>query len=105
MDRFFGDVIWTDHAIKRLKERGISQSDAWVTWRRPQKSKYALVKGAWVFYRTYGNNRIEVVAKRNEKKEWVILSVWSKDIYQKPKSESFFKFINQKSFCKEEKKV
>ena len=104
MDRFFGNVIWTDHAIKRLKERGISQSDAWATWRRPQKSKHASVKGAWVFYRTYGNNRIEVVAKRNEKKEWVILSVWSKDIYQKPKSESFLSFLIRKVVVKKKRK-
>ncbi len=104
MDRFFGNVIWTDHAIKRLKERGISQSDAWATWRSPQKSKHASVKGAWVFYRTYGNNRIEVVAKRNEKKEWVILSVWSKDIYQKPKSESFLSFLIRKVFVKKKRK-
>jgi hypothetical protein len=56
------------------------------------------------FYRTYGNNRIEVVAKKNEKKEWVILSVWSKDIYQKPKGESFLSFLIRKVFLKKKRK-
>ena len=33
MDRNFGGVVWTDHALRRLKQRGISQGDAWATWR------------------------------------------------------------------------
>ena len=31
MDRNFGGVIWTNHALDRLRERGIKQGDAWVT--------------------------------------------------------------------------
>lgn len=77
MDRNFGGVIWTNHALERLNNRGISQSDALYTFQKPQQSRYGQTQGAWVYYRTYGNQRIEVVAKQNEKKEWVILSVWS----------------------------
>jgi len=84
MDKNFGGVIWTNHALGRLKERGIKQGDAWATWKRPDQSRYAASKGAWVYYRTFGNQKIEVVAKHlpagkagNERKEWVILSVWS----------------------------
>lgn len=88
MDRNFGGVIWTNHALDRLKERGISQGDAWATFNRPDQSRYAKVKGAWVYYKTYpdergGKVRLEVVAKQNEKKEWIILTVWSKEIYEK----------------------
>jgi hypothetical protein len=81
MDRNFGGVIWTNHALERLKERGIKQGDAWATWRNPQNSRKG-EKGTWVYYRTYGSETIEVVAKQNEKKEWLILSVWSKTNYQ-----------------------
>jgi len=28
MERNYGGVIWTNHALQRLKERGISQRDA-----------------------------------------------------------------------------
>jgi hypothetical protein len=83
MDNHFGNVIWTNHALQRLKERGISQGDAWATWRRPDQSRYAATKGAWVYYKTFGHQKIEVVAKQNEKKEWVILSVWSRPVYEK----------------------
>ena len=100
MNKNFGGIIWTNHAIQRLKERGISQPDAWATWRRPQESKYAASKGAWVFHRTYGKQRIEVVAKKNKEKEWVILSVWSKEVKRELKSESFLSFLVKKIFKK-----
>jgi hypothetical protein len=80
MDRNYGGVIWTNHALSRMKERQIKQGDAWTTWRRPDQSRYAKSKGAWVYYKTYGNQRVEVVAKQNEKKEWIILSVWSRPV-------------------------
>lgn len=87
MDRKFGGVIWTDHALQRLRERGISQGDAWATWRNPEQSRQGSNKnGSWVYYKTYGNQRIEVVAKQNEKKEWIIMSVWSKPVLHQQKN-------------------
>lgn len=83
MNKNFGGVIWTNHAIERMRERGIKQGDAWAVWRRPDQSKYAKSKGAWVYYKTWGDTKIEVVAKKNERKEWVILSVWSKKVFDK----------------------
>lgn len=82
MNKNFGGVIWTDHALNRLRERGVKQGDAWATWRNPDQSRYAASKGAWIYYKTYGNQKIEVVAKKNEKKEWIILSVWAKLVDQ-----------------------
>jgi len=82
MDKNFGGVIWTNHALTRLRERGIKQGDAWATWRRPDQSRYAQDKGTWIYYKTYGNQKIEVVAKQNERKQWLILSVWSRTVHQ-----------------------
>lgn len=94
MDRNFGGVIWTNHALDRLRERGIKQGDAWATWRGPEQSRKGTVPGSWIYYRTYGNERIEVVAKQNEKKEWLILSVWSRPVYQKNTGKiSFWRFL------------
>lgn len=92
MDNHFGGVIWTNHALERLKQRGIKQGDAWATWRSPEQSRKG-ASGNWVYYKTYGNERIEVVAKQNEKKEWLILSVWSKPVYNNypnPQKNSFW---------------
>jgi len=82
MDNKFGGVIWTNHALERLRERGIKQGDAWATWKNPDQSRYATAQGAFVYYKTYGNQKIEVVAKQNERKEWLILSVWSRPVYE-----------------------
>lgn len=97
----FGGVIWTNHALEKMRQRGISQSDAWATWRNPQQSRRARIPGAWVYYRTYGNEKIEVVTKKNERGEWVIISVWSGPVYrQKGQPESFLKFLFRKIFLK-----
>lgn len=78
MDKNFGGVIWTNHVLQRLRERGIKQSDAWATWRRPDSSKYNPLKGVWVYQRHFGSTNFEVVAKKNHDGKWIILSVWSK---------------------------
>ncbi len=93
MDKHYKGLIWTNHAISRMYERGISQGDAWATWNRPEQSRKGQ-SGNWIYYRTYGNQRIEVVAKNlpaqagNQEGKWIILSVWSKYINKKP-SKSF----------------
>jgi hypothetical protein len=110
MDNHFGGVIWTNHALERLRERGISQSDAWATWKRPDQSREGSnQKGSWVYYKTYGDQRIEVVAKKNEQGEWIILSVWSKPVYEngqpshiQPKGKSLSRRIFEVLFVKKE---
>lgn len=79
--RNYGGVIWTDHALERLRERKIRQRDAYVAFTKPDQSRYAQSQGGWVYYKTLNGNTIEVVAKQNEKKEWIILTVWSKPVY------------------------
>jgi len=78
--RNYKDLIFTNHALARLKERGLSEGDAWATWKNPDQSEYAKAKGAWIYYKIYGNTKIEVVAKQNDKKEWIVLSVWSRPV-------------------------
>ena len=83
MDNKFGGVIWTNHALQRLRERGIKQGDAWATYKRPDQSRYAKSKGAWIYYKRYGNEKIEVVVAKNKQNEPVVISVWSRPIHQK----------------------
>lgn len=106
MDNHYGGIIWTNHALDRLRQRGIKQGDAWATWRNPEESKKGSTAGSWVYHRTYGSTQIEVVAKQNDlpagrqgKREWIILSVWSRSVpgnYNK--SKSFLSFIFKKLF-------
>ena len=78
MHKNYGGVIWTNHAISRLQDRKIKQGDAWVTWKNPDKSRFSKSKHAFVYERNFGSQVVEVVAKKNDKNEWVILSVWNK---------------------------
>jgi hypothetical protein len=104
METQFLGLIFTNHAIQRLYERGIAQSDAWYTFQHADKKVPGSSPGAYKFYKDYGEQRIEVIAKKNEKGEWVILSCWSKfvgtgkPLFQKP--ENFFVFSAKKVFRK-----
>lgn len=95
MDKNYAGLIWTNHALTRMRERCIKQSDAWAVWNRPEQSRYASSKGAWIYYRTYGKERIEVVAKKNGDGKWVILSVWSKQIFDKNNKENRNEITNR----------
>ena len=78
MNNRYGGVIWTNHALKRLYERQITQSDAWYSFQHPDGQLPSSTLGSVKYYKDYGPQRIEVVATKNEKKEWIILSCWSK---------------------------
>ena len=78
MNNRYGGVIWTNHALARLRERQITQSDAWYSFQHPDGQLPGTAPGSIKYYKDYGSQRIEVVASQNEKKEWIILSCWSK---------------------------
>ncbi|OGY08987.1 MAG: hypothetical protein A2700_01745 [Candidatus Blackburnbacteria bacterium RIFCSPHIGHO2_01_FULL_44_64] len=80
MDRNFGGIAWTNHALQRLKERGIKQGDAWATWRNPDQSRPG--KGnLWIFYKRYGNEKIEVITNKDKDGRTVVVTVWSRPVY------------------------
>lgn len=72
------DAIFTKHVINRLYNRGISQSGAWQTFQHPDGSVPGKIPGSRKFYKDFGDKRIEIVAKKNEKGEWMILTGWIK---------------------------
>ncbi|PIU02255.1 hypothetical protein COT66_01300 [Candidatus Shapirobacteria bacterium CG09_land_8_20_14_0_10_49_15] len=71
-------LIFTHHAINRLYNRGLSQADVWEVFQHPDGQKPGIVLGSIKFYKNYGSQRLEVVAKKNERGEWVVLSCWSR---------------------------
>ncbi len=79
MSNSFKGLIFTNHALQRMHERKLSQNDVWAVWYKPDQSRFAKSKGAWIYYKTWNNQKVEVVAKKNPSNEWVILSVWSKE--------------------------
>lgn len=89
MNRNYGGAIWTDHALARMKERGIKQGDAWAAWNNPDRKRPGTNKaGTNVYYKNFGKQRMEVVSKKNDRGEWVILSVWSRPRFETSQSYS-----------------
>lgn len=91
-------VIWTNHILDRMKQRDLSYDDVYWVFRNPDKSNYAKTKGAWKFSRQHRDYILTIVATKNEKGEWVLMSCWWKDLdkkraeeYEKKKVESWLK--------------
>ena len=72
----YGGLIWTNHALERLSQRGLSQSMAWETFKYPDKSFDGKKAGTTEFQKKFGISLATIVAAQNEKKEWIILSCW-----------------------------
>lgn len=112
MKTYYGGAIFTNHAIERLYERRITQSDAWYAFQHPDGQLPGNTPDSIKYYKDYGAQRIEVVAKLNEKREWIILSCWSKLVGNNqslfPQRENLFwnltKRIGQKLWNKIQKK-
>ena len=69
------DIIWTNHAKNRLAQRKFPQDLVYKTLERADK-KYPAKDGSEEFIRWFGASKVTVIAKRNEHREWILLSCW-----------------------------
>lgn len=74
-----GGVVWTNHILERMKERGLSQQDVLWVFNHPDKTIAATDQSAYRFYRNHKNLRIEVVAKKDNN-QWIMVSCWTKPL-------------------------
>lgn len=72
----YGGLIWTNHALERLHQRGLSQENALITFRNPEEILVGKNPGSSEFIRHFGSTKVTLIGKQNEKKEWIILSAW-----------------------------
>ena len=73
---YYKGAIWTNHALQRLNQRGLSQEMAAKTFQNPERSLKGKEPGTWEYVRKFENSYVTVIAKQNEKREWLILSCW-----------------------------
>lgn len=78
MGRMYKGIILTDHALERMQQRRVTEEMVLSTLSRPDRSRYADAKEKFIYNKTFGREMVEVVASQNEKKEWVVVSVWSR---------------------------
>ena len=70
------DIVFTDHAIQRMKERGISGNWAYQAVKYPEESRHGKKRHTKEFLRRFDSRTVTAVAKKNDIGEWVILSAW-----------------------------
>lgn len=83
MGRIYKGIILTDHALERMQQRRVTEEMVLSTLSRPDRSRYADAKEKFIYNKSFGREMVEVVASQNERKEWVVVSVWSRPESQK----------------------
>jgi hypothetical protein len=71
----YGGIIWTNHALERLTQRGFTQEMAWQTFKTAD-TRAGAKEGSTEFRKKFGSSTVSVVAKQNEKREWIVISAW-----------------------------
>lgn len=74
--RNYGNLIWTDHALEKMAERGINQTDALNTFNYADTSLQGKNPGSIEYVKHNGPTTITLIAKQNEKGEHIVISVW-----------------------------
>lgn len=74
-ERSFSGIIWTNHALERLDQRGLTQDLAHSAFTNPDKS-YSARDGGMEFIKWVGKSKITLIAKKNERGEWLVISNW-----------------------------
>ncbi len=69
------DLIFTNHAIDKMAQRGIRQEDAYETFKHPDLQKNDRAN-SFEFIKQFTEFKISLIGKQNEKGEWVAISVW-----------------------------
>jgi len=70
----FGGAIWTDHALERMKERGIPKEYAIDSFKSPDFSE--VNRNGLKLTKKIEDKTITMVSTRNERGESVIVSIW-----------------------------
>lgn len=76
LQQHYKGIIWTNHALDRLVNRKLDQEIAWQAFQYPERSLQGKQPGTIEYQRRFGNSQVTIIAKQNEKKEWIILSAW-----------------------------
>lgn len=72
----YGNAIWTNHALERIKQRKLSIESASQTLWSPDVSLQGKQSGTMEYQKKIGELTVTVIATQNEKREWVIVSCW-----------------------------
>jgi hypothetical protein len=72
----FKGIIWTNHALERLRQRRLHQDDAYKAFKNPDTSVKGKQSGTIEMQKRFGPHLVTIIAKQDEKRQWIILSCW-----------------------------
>ena len=79
MKKEYQGVIFTNHALNRLYNRQVGQQKACLTLKKPQKKEPGKTLGSFKFSRDFDDYLLQLIAKKNNQNQWIILTCWVKD--------------------------
>lgn len=71
----YRDLIFTNHVLSRMKQRGVNSEQIWETYKSPDNQSEA-DKGATLRVKKFGNYSVSIIFKHNERNEVIIISAW-----------------------------
>jgi hypothetical protein len=75
--KIYRDIIFTNHAYHRLRQRSLSEYQVWQAIHQPQKTWTDKNKQSTKFIREDGGRNYHVVAKfLSDQNKYLVLSVW-----------------------------
>lgn len=75
MQNEYQGLIFTNHALDRMKQRGISQQQVWETHKFPDFQDESK-NNATERRKRFGDATVTIIYKHNERHETIIVSVW-----------------------------
>ena len=72
----YGGLIWTNHALERLTQRNLSQEYAHLAFTHPDSTIRGKKPNTTEYQKQIDKYLVTVIATKNDRNEWVILSCW-----------------------------
>ncbi|MFA6005640.1 MAG: hypothetical protein WC775_04115 [Patescibacteria group bacterium] len=72
----YGDLIWTNHALERIGQRGLNQEMAWSAVVQYDTYRDGKQSGTTEYEKRFGKSKVTAIVKVNEKGEKVVISCW-----------------------------
>lgn len=69
------DLIFTNHALEQITNRGVRKEDAYEAFKHPDRA-FDGKNGGTEFHKWFEGYEITVIGKKNEKGEWIAVSTW-----------------------------
>lgn len=73
---YYRGLIFTNHALQRLDERRFPVDMVVEAFNHPDASGSAKQPGAFEYRKKFDTSTVTVIAKQNERGEWIVLSCW-----------------------------